>query len=145
MLFLFASLVKSLSFSVMLVAPAADFLSQTTSPSNFTLSSLLFDNGHVRVMPVIVSLVVPSFARDHLSCRALKKTVGGFCVEEQLIVFPLPDIPWKIHWLIKPILALPSPASLPQSSGPFISTSEQDRWKVDSPSLVPAVVPANNS
>ena len=41
------------------------------------------------------------------------------------------------------VLSLPSPSRLPQSSGPFMSSSEHDRWKVDSP-ILPVAVPAED-
>ena len=48
----------------------------------------------------------------------------------------LPLSPLKIQVLIYVVVVvLPFPAALPQSSGPFISTSEHDRWKVEFPSL----------
>ena len=49
-------------------------------------------------------------------------------------------MPSNFHWLMKPASPLASPAILPQSSGPFMSASEQDRWKSDAPILV--LVPA---
>ena len=49
-------------------------------------------------------------------------------------------MPSRIQSLISPLsLLLPLPWLEPQSSAPFMASSEQERWKVDSPVTAPEI------
>src|SRR6266487_4788237 len=76
-------------------------------------------------------------ARKQRDFTANRRTPVGFRWRQggQPRTLPLPAMPANIQSLMNPALALPSPAALPQSSGPFMSQSEQERWNVDAPSL----------
>src|SRR5919109_731008 len=61
--------------------------------------------------------------------------LSPFPLPVQLSTCPLPTRPTKTQSLMNPVLPLPSPAALPQSSVPSMSSSEHERWNVNVPSF----------